>query len=169
MVFGRTLQDFLPAMIHKFEPAKDWVVTQEYRERTLAMKRELDDKRWSQRTRDLEDLQVVTLVSLQKKTGNYPNKLGKTRSVLENKPHSQVVIRVDGSKQVTTRNRRFVRPLNPALKMEVSPEPVMRKEKKSSPVMRKERFLFTRQISKGPLFTRPLQLMGTQANLGICK
>ena len=32
MVFGRTLRDFLPAMIHKYEPAKDWVVTQGYRE-----------------------------------------------------------------------------------------------------------------------------------------
>ena len=42
MVFSQTLRDFLPAMIHKYEPAKDWVVTQEYRERTLAMKRKLD-------------------------------------------------------------------------------------------------------------------------------
>ena len=24
---GRTSRDFLPAMIHKYEPAKDWVVT----------------------------------------------------------------------------------------------------------------------------------------------
>ena len=42
MVFGRTLKDFLPALIHKYEPAKDRVVTQEYRERTLAMRRESD-------------------------------------------------------------------------------------------------------------------------------
>ena len=47
MVFGLMLRDFLPAMIQKYEPAKDWVVTQEYKERTLAIKRELDDKRWS--------------------------------------------------------------------------------------------------------------------------
>ena len=64
MVFGRTLRDFLPAMIHKYEPAKDWVVTQEYRERTLTMKREMDDKRWSQRTP----------VSIQNQTVNHPNK-----------------------------------------------------------------------------------------------
>ena len=50
MVFGRMLRDFLPAMINKHELSKDWVVTQEYRERTLAMKRALDDKRWIQRT-----------------------------------------------------------------------------------------------------------------------
>ena len=130
MVFGRPMRDFLPNMVHKYEPAKDWSVTQEYRERTLAMKRESDDKRWSQRTRDLEDLPVGTLVSLQNQTGNHPNKWEKTGIVLENKPHSQVVIRVDGSRRVTTRNRRFVRPLHPALRREVTPKPVMRKEKR---------------------------------------
>ena len=91
MVFGRTLRDFLPAMLHKYEPAKDWVVTQENSEKILAMRRELDDKRWSQRTRDLEDLQVGMPVS-QNQTGNYPNKWDKTGIVLENKPHSQVFI-----------------------------------------------------------------------------
>ena len=34
-------------MIHKYELAKDWVVTQENSEKILAMRRELDDKRWS--------------------------------------------------------------------------------------------------------------------------
>ena len=90
---------------------------QEYRERTLAMKREMDDERWSQRKRDLDDLQVGTPVSIQNQTGNHPNKWDKTGMVLENKPHSQVVIRVDCSHRITTRNRRFVRPLNPALRM----------------------------------------------------
>ena len=42
IVFGRQLRDFLPTLLHKYEPAQDWTVTQEYRERTLARKRELD-------------------------------------------------------------------------------------------------------------------------------
>ena len=29
MVLRRTLQDFLPVMLHKYKPAKDWIVTQE--------------------------------------------------------------------------------------------------------------------------------------------
>ena len=56
MVFGRQMRDFLPNLPHKYEPAKDWTVTQEYRERTLAMKRESDDIKWRQKTRDLEML-----------------------------------------------------------------------------------------------------------------
>jgi hypothetical protein len=29
MVFGRQFRDFLPVLLHKYEPAKDWSVTQE--------------------------------------------------------------------------------------------------------------------------------------------
>jgi hypothetical protein len=51
MVFGRQMRDFLPALPHKYEPAKDWSVTQEYRERTLDKKRESDDKKWREKRR----------------------------------------------------------------------------------------------------------------------
>ena len=87
----------------------------------------------------MDDLRVGTPGSIQNQTGNHSNKWDKTGIVLENKPHLQVVIRVDGSRRVTTRNRRFVRPLNPVLRMEANPKPVMRKKKKSNPVMRKEK------------------------------
>ena len=40
MAFGRQMQDFLLVLPHKYDPAKDWSVTQENRERTLAKKRE---------------------------------------------------------------------------------------------------------------------------------
>ena len=84
MVFGQTLRDFLPAMIHdpQVRAGKGLghhPVTQEYRERTLAMKRDMDDKRWSHSKKDLDDLQVGAPVS------NHPNKWDKTGIVLENK------------------------------------------------------------------------------------
>ena len=65
---------------------------------------------------------TITPVILQNQTGNNPNKWDKTGVVLENKPHSQVVIRVDGSRRVTTRNRRFVRKLN-AVPITLTPKP----------------------------------------------
>ena len=111
MVFGRAMRDFIPSLQYKYEPAKDWSVTQEYRERTLALKREADSEKWAQRTKNYEIIEVGTPVILQNQTGSNPNKWDKTGVVLENKPHSQVVIRVDGSRRVTTRNRRFVRKL----------------------------------------------------------
>ena len=77
MVFGRTMRDFIPSLPHKYEPAKDWVVTQEYRERTLALKREADHEKWSQRTKNLEMLEVGTPVLIQTQTGNNPTKWDK--------------------------------------------------------------------------------------------
>ena len=43
----------------------DWSVTQEYRKRTLAKKRESDDKRWREKTKDLEDLEIGMPVAIQ--------------------------------------------------------------------------------------------------------
>ena len=62
-----------------------------------------------------EMLEVGTPVLIQNQTGNNPTKWDKTGVVLENKPHSQVLVRVDGSRRVTLRNRRFIRELNPSL------------------------------------------------------
>merc|ERR1711940_507294 len=107
------MHDFLPNLTHKYEPAKD------FRERTLAKKRESDDTKWM--------LEVGTPVSIQNQSGNNPNKWDKTGVILENKPHSQVLIRVDGSRRVTTRNRRFVRPLDPRIKPHKSPRIVQKK------------------------------------------
>ena len=112
MVFGRQLRDFLPTLLHKFEPAKDWVATQEYRERTLAKKREADGTKWLAKSRHLKDLEVGSPVAIQNQTGNNPTKWDKSGIVLENRPHSQVLIKVDGSRRTTLRNRRFVRPLS---------------------------------------------------------
>ena len=109
MAFGRQMQDFLLALPHKYEPAKDWSVTQENREWTLAKKRESDYKKWREKTKDLEDIEIGTPVAIQNQTGNNPNKWDKTGIVLENKPHSQVLIRVDRSRRVTMRNRRFMK------------------------------------------------------------
>ena len=132
MVFGRQMRDFIPSLQHKYEPAKDWSVTQEYRERTLALKRDSDNKRWSQKTRDLDTLEIGTPVAIQNQTGSNPTKWDKTGVILENKPHSQVLIRVDGSRRVTMRNRRFIRELNPDLRRIPVSAPVMKKSLKKT-------------------------------------
>jgi hypothetical protein len=82
----------------------------------MAKKRESDDNKWRERMRDLEDLEIGTPVAIQNQTGNNTNKWDKTGIVLENKPHSQVLIRADGSRRVTMRNRRFVGCLDPTLR-----------------------------------------------------
>ena len=124
MVFGRQLRDFIPSLLYKFAPAKDWITTQEYRERTLAKKRESDGLKWSAKTRHYGELDIGTPVAIQNQTGSNPTKWDKTGVVIENKPHSQILIRVDGSRRTTLRNRKFVRPLDPDVHRPVRRSPV---------------------------------------------
>jgi hypothetical protein len=127
MVFGRQMRDFIPSLTYKYEPAKDWAISQEHRERTLANKREMDNQRWSHRTKDLDNLEVGTAVSIQNQTGPNPTKWDKTDVVLENKPNSKVMIKVDISRRVTMTNRRFVRPMETALRTTTRPAPARRR------------------------------------------
>ena len=88
----------------------------EHKERLLARRREADGKRWSRGSKDLPELHVGMPVAIQNQTGNNPTKWDKTGIVLENNPHSQVKIKVDGSRRITRRNMQFVKPLNHGLK-----------------------------------------------------
>ena len=87
----------------------------------------MDHQRWSHRTKDLDDLEVGTAVAIQNQTGPHPTKWDKTGVVLENKPNSKVMIKVDGSRRITMRNRRFVRLMETTLRTTTRPAPVRRK------------------------------------------
>ena len=86
MVFGRQMRDFIPSLTYKYEPAKDWAVSQEHRERTFANKREMDNQRWSHRTKDLDELEVGTAVAIQNQTGPNPTKWDKRASSSRTSP-----------------------------------------------------------------------------------
>ena len=68
-------------------------------------------------TKDHSKLEVGTPVTLQNQTGINPTKWDKTGVVLENEPHAKIKIKVDGSRRITCRNRRFVKPLYPGVKV----------------------------------------------------
>jgi hypothetical protein len=57
-----------------------------------------------------------------------------TGSVIENKPNSKVMIRVDGSRRVTMRNRKFVRPMEPMLRNSTKSEPARRRTTQRPPI-----------------------------------
>ena len=61
-------------------------------------------------------LDVGTPVAIQNQTGKNPTKWDKTGVIIENNPYSQVKVRVDGSRRITCRNRRFIKPLYKDLK-----------------------------------------------------
>ena len=67
--------------------------------------------KWREKSRNYKELDVGTAVAIQNQSGNNPTKWDKTGIIIENKPNSKVVIRVDGSRRITVRNRRFVKPI----------------------------------------------------------
>jgi hypothetical protein len=88
---------------------------------------DMDNQRWSHRTKAIDDLEVGTAVAIQNQTGSNLTKWYKTGIVIENKPNSKVMIRVDGSRRITMRNRRFVRPMEPLLRNATRSEPARRR------------------------------------------
>ena len=119
IVFNRQLRDFLPVLPYKYRPSQEWSLLQEDRERALASRRAMDGSRLAQYTKQQPELPVGTAVAVQNQTGRNPTKWDKTGVILENKPHSQVLIKMDGSRRATLRNRKFVKQILP---QEMRPE-----------------------------------------------
>jgi hypothetical protein len=103
--------------------------------------------------------QVGTAVAIQNQTGTNPTKWDKTGIVLENKPNCKVMIKVDRSRRVTMRNRRFVRPMEPMLRNNTRPEPARRRPTQQPPIRQElpRRIPPSVHLSKQTLLTRPQQ------------
>jgi hypothetical protein len=113
IVFGRQLRDFIPVLPYKYRPRQEWALLREDRERALASRREGDGTRLAMYTKEQPTLPVGTSVAVQNQTGRNKTKWDKTGVILENKPHKQVLIRMDGSRRMTLRNRRFIKQIIP--------------------------------------------------------
>ena len=109
VVYGRYLRDFIPVVDDKYEPKQEWGMVREHRERALARRLDRDGSRLEEHTKKLEKIPVGGAVAVQNQTGRFPKKWEKTGVVVENKDYDKVVVRMDGSRRLTTRNRRFVR------------------------------------------------------------
>ena len=112
MVFGRTLRDHIPCLPYKYAASADWSVSQELKERMMAKSREVDGEKLARKTRRTQTLLIGTPVAIQKQSGQYPNKWDNTGVIMDVRPHEQIVIKVEGSRRLTLRNRRFIRELD---------------------------------------------------------
>ena len=109
VVYGRHMQDFIPVVNDKYKPKQEWGMIREYRERALARRLDRDGARLEEHTKKLGPVPVGGAVAVQNQTGRFPKKWDKTGVVVENKDHDKVCVRLDGSRRLTNRNRRFVR------------------------------------------------------------
>ena len=58
-------------------------------------------------------------VAVQNQSGRFPKKWDKSRVVLDNMKHDKVLIRLDGSRRLTTRKRQFVKQIVPPVVSDV--------------------------------------------------
>ena len=64
---------------------------------------------WTMRTRPLAPLKVGDSVFIQNQEGNYPRRWDKRGQVVKVKGYDQYIVRVDGSRRLTRRSRKFLR------------------------------------------------------------
>ena len=113
IVTGHQLRDHLPANPKSYRPSKEWLLTKEQREVALAKRYTRQEEVWSEHTRDLPKLPIGSLVRVQNQTGNKPKRWDRTGLIVDTLPHQQYKVRMDGSGEVSLRNRRFLRKITP--------------------------------------------------------
>ena len=121
IVTGRQLRDHMPSNPASFRPSKEWLVTKEQRELALAKRYARQEEVWSEHTKTLAELPVGAVVSVQNQAGNKPKRWDRTGTVVETLPHQQYKVRMDGSGDISLRNRRFLRRITPIQTVIASP------------------------------------------------
>ena len=113
MLLGRQLKDFLPSKPNHLPPLgshmdlpSTWQDIAEWREVALA-------KRSAKDQENLSTLELGDHVMVQNQTGNQPLCWSKRGVVVQVLPNRQYQVRMDGSRQITLRNRKFLRKFTP--------------------------------------------------------
>lgn len=117
-IFGRPIRDFIPIHREKYLPHPAWRDTMAAREEALRVRHQKTAERLSEHTRSLPPLVVGDTVRIQNQSGPFPTKWDKTGVVVEVRQFDQYVVRVDGSRRVTLRNRQFLNKYVPVVTRE---------------------------------------------------
>ena len=104
-VFGRPIRDFIPILPGHYKPHITWRETLVARENALRNRHMKAMEHWSEHTRQLPPL---VRVRIQNQTGPHPTKWDKTGQVIEVRQFDQYVVRMDGSRRMTLRNKEFL-------------------------------------------------------------
>ena len=114
-VFGRDIRDFIPILPGRYLPHPTWRDSLKSREDALRHRHLRCAERLTQNTRSLPPLKVGDQVRVQNQAGPHPLKWDKTGTIIEVRQFNQYVIRLDGSRRVTLRNRKFLRKFLPIM------------------------------------------------------
>ena len=108
VIYGRQIRDFFPVVNNKYEPKQEWGLVKEARELAMSRRLDRDGARLLEHTKKQKDLPVGCAVAVQNQSGRFTKKWDKSGVVIDNMKHDKVLVRLDGSRRLTTRNRQFV-------------------------------------------------------------
>ena len=111
LLFGRVLRDHIPTNPALLHLHPDWLRSAADREAAYAHRDATLISRHNQSARPLPPLHIGDHVAVQRHGPNRQRYWDRTGTIVEANPHRQYTVRIDGSGQITTRNRRFLRRL----------------------------------------------------------
>ena len=132
MLYGHKIRDHLPNKFRKLR--KDWKAAKRMRE--MYHTRPDTKPVPVQAGKVLKPLNVGDAVAIQNQRGNKPKKWHSTGQIVEVMPHRKYKIVVDGSRNITHRNRRFVRPIVESCRNRPDPGSQIRQKQTTAPEMR---------------------------------
>ena len=111
-LFGRKLKDFLPCPKRNFIGGM-WKDLADKREQALAKRSTKADKTWKEHTRLLKPLVTGDHVFVQNQSGNHKLRWDRSGQVVKVNGFDQYTVKLEGSRQLMIRNRKFLRKFNP--------------------------------------------------------
>ena len=110
IVFGRSIQDLIPQ--HSYVPDKPWIELAKAREKSFLRRHYLKAENDIHHSK-LPALSIGDSVYIQDQTGQTPTRWSKSGVVIECLPFHSYLVKVDGSRHVTKRNRKFLKKFVP--------------------------------------------------------
>ena len=130
ILLGRSLRDALPLIppIPRFTSIFDdksavnkvWKDVWSAKEQALKSRLAKQVERLEKGSHELKPLSVGDMVRVQNQTGSHPNKWDKTGVVMQVGGNNQYLVRIDGSRRLTLRNRQFLRKLSKSMPIQNS-------------------------------------------------
>ena len=123
IVFGRSIRDHIPSPPGKFDPRIEWKDLAAKKEDCFLRRHYAKAEDLTAHSKHLSKLQPGDHVYVQDQTGTTPRRWNKSGIVLECLPHDSLLVKIDGSGNITKRNRKFLRKFTP-FNLMTSPGPV---------------------------------------------
>ena len=119
-LFGRPMRDFLPSQKGQMI-GEMWQQLAGQREQALAKRGSDIHTRLLRNVRRLKPLKIGDHVMVQDQTGNHPLRWNRRGVVVSTEGFDQYKVRIDGSRNVTKRNRKYLRVFQPFIPSDQMP------------------------------------------------